>query len=103
MVDEINPELLSPAFTKQDCELNAGKRWLSKHSAEYAWLKPTLLGDALYAHYPFCRQILDAGMSFIFTRKDTTHKWLTETLRNSFTGKQPVVKWTGKKRLVTYE
>ncbi|MDR1971527.1 MAG: ISNCY family transposase, partial [Treponema sp.] len=69
---------------KQDCELSAAKRWVQKHGEEYKWLKPTLLGDDLYAHYPFCKQIVEKGMSFIFTCKDTTHPWLSETIENSY-------------------
>ncbi len=69
---------------KQDCEINAGKRWLTKHAEEYKWLSPTLLGDDLYSNYPFCKEVLDSGYSFIFTCKDKSHPRLTETVKNSF-------------------
>jgi hypothetical protein len=69
---------------KQDCERNAGKRWLAGHGEEYAWLKPTLLGDDLYSNEPFCRAVEQNHMSFIFTCKPNTHKWLTETVNNSY-------------------
>jgi len=39
---------------KQDCEINAVKRWFDAHYEEYKWLKPTLLGDDLYSRRPFC-------------------------------------------------
>jgi hypothetical protein len=42
---------------KQDCELKAAKRWLSKYADEYAWLKPTLLGDDLFSNQPFCEAV----------------------------------------------
>jgi hypothetical protein len=58
---------------KQDRELTAARRWLKSHQKEYRWLKPTLLGDDLYSHEPFCRQIREAGYIFIFTREDATH------------------------------
>ncbi|MDR1444614.1 MAG: hypothetical protein LBI94_07020 [Treponema sp.] len=79
------PEMVSngEGEGKQDCELQAGKRWLEKHGEEYQWLKPTLLGDDLYAHQPFCEQVLKAGYSFIFTCKDTSHAWLADTVKNS--------------------
>jgi hypothetical protein len=48
---------------KQDCELTAAKRWLGSHGQEYGWLKPMLLGDDLYSHEPFCRQIREEGYS----------------------------------------
>ena len=71
---------------KQDCGLTAAKRWLNRHGPEYGWLKPALLGDGLYSHEPFCRQVLEAGYHFIFTCRDKTHQWLTETVRNSEPG-----------------
>jgi hypothetical protein len=40
---------------KQDCERNAAKRWLARHEEKLAWLKPTFLGDDLYANYPLCK------------------------------------------------
>jgi hypothetical protein len=69
---------------KQDCERNAAKRWLAKHGAEYQWLSPTLLGDDLYSDYPTCKAILEPGMHFIFTCKEASHPWLTETVQNSY-------------------
>jgi hypothetical protein len=64
---------------KQDCERNAAKRWLAKHADEYKWLSPTLLGDDLCSNYPFCKEALEHGYSFIFTCKEYSHPWLTET------------------------
>jgi hypothetical protein len=80
------PEMIEnkDGTAKQDCEINASKRWLESHAEEYAWLKPTLLGDDLYSNYPMCKTILDKGMSFIFTCKPSSHKWLTETVENSY-------------------
>jgi hypothetical protein len=39
---------------KQDCELNAARRWLQRWGPEYAPLGVTVLGDDLYCHEPFC-------------------------------------------------
>jgi hypothetical protein len=47
---------------KQDSELTAGKRWISRHGEAYRYLKPTLLGDDLYFHEPFCRQVVEADL-----------------------------------------
>jgi hypothetical protein len=68
---------------KQDCELAAGKRRLGKYGEAYRHLKPTLLGDDLYSHEPFCRQVMETGYHFIFTCKDSTHPWLKETADTS--------------------
>ena len=85
---------------KQDCEINAAKRWLDKHAREYAWLKPTLLGDDLFSHYPMCKAVTDAGMSFIFTCKEESHRWLTETVKNSYLQEHTRREWNGRHHLV---
>jgi hypothetical protein len=58
-LDKVIP--LAPEFIqaqdgieKQDCELNAAKRWLAQWGATYAPLGVTVLGDDLYCHEPFC-------------------------------------------------
>jgi hypothetical protein len=83
---------------KQDCELAAGKRWLEGHAKEYAWLKPTLLGDDLYSNRPFCEKVTEKGLSFIFTCKEESHPWLTETLKNSFLHEKREEKWDPRKK-----
>ena len=85
---------------KQDCELTAAKRWLGGHGEEYAWLNPTLLGDDLYSHEPFCRQVLAAGYHFIYTCKEKTHQWLYETVKNSEAGEWRKREWNGRHHLV---
>ena len=85
---------------KRDCERNATKRWLKAHSVEYGWLKPTLLGDDLYANYPLCRDILDSGMSFIFTCKEETHPWISETVRYSYPEVIEDSVWNGRNHLI---
>ncbi|GMO55951.1 MAG: hypothetical protein Ta2A_01010 [Treponemataceae bacterium] len=88
---------------KQDCELTAAKRWLSKRLEELKSLKATILGDDLYSHYPFCKQILDNGLSFIFTCRQDSHPWLAETIKHSFLDEQTREERKGKKRfLYTY-
>jgi hypothetical protein len=81
---------------KQDCEHEAGKRWLLAHGQEYQWLKPTLLGDDLYSDQPFCLLVLEQKMSFLFTCKPESHPWLSETVEHSFLEKLIVKKWTGR-------
>ena len=85
---------------KQDCELVAAKRWLQSYGQEYGRLKPTLLGDDLYSHEPFCRQVVEGGYSFIFTCKDTTHPWLHETVEHSGMGEWSHREWNGRYHLV---
>jgi hypothetical protein len=85
---------------KQDCELAAGKRWISRYGEAYRHLKPTLLGDDLYSHEPFCRQVVEAGRYFIFTCKDSTHLWLRETVEHSEKGEVSRREWKGRYHLV---
>jgi hypothetical protein len=83
---------------KQDCELVAGKRWIEAHGQEYNWLKPTLLGDDLYSNRPFCEKIVEKGWSYIFTCKEESHKWLTETVGNSYLHEVREIKWDPRKK-----
>ncbi|HZC00975.1 MAG TPA: ISNCY family transposase, partial [Gammaproteobacteria bacterium] len=48
------PEFVRPqdGQAKQDCEINAAKRWLGRWGREYASLGVTVLGDDLYCHEP---------------------------------------------------
>ena len=85
---------------KQDCERNAAKRWLSQHAEEYKWLSPTLLGDDLFSNYPFCKEVLEHGYSFIFTCKDDSHPRLTETVKNSYLQEASRREWNGRHHLV---
>jgi hypothetical protein len=102
----VAPEMITnrDGGQKQDCERNAAKRWLSMHADEYRWLSPTLLGDDLYANYPFCTEVLEQGYSFIFTCKEDSHPWLTETVKNSYLEDTSRREWNGRYHLVyTYQ
>lgn len=78
-VVSLRPEFIVPqdGQIKQDCEINAAKRWLGAHAARYSSGNDTLLGDDLYAHQPFCRQVLLHGFHFLFTCKPTSHTYLS--------------------------
>jgi hypothetical protein len=106
MVLPVAPQMIinTDGIEKQDCELNAAKRWLSKHADEYAWLSPTLLGDDLYSNYPFCKKVLEHGYSFIFTCKADSHPWLFETVNNSYLEETSRREWNGRHNLkYTYQ
>ena len=76
----LRPEFIVPqdGDEKQDCEIKAAKRWLAGNGGFYRTGNDTLLGDDLYAHQPFCRQVLRHGYHFIFVCKPTSHKHLYE-------------------------
>ena len=61
---------------KQDCEINASKRWLKKKSS--LALARLLLGDDLYAHEPFCKEVIESGDSFVFVAKESSHQKMYE-------------------------
>ena len=76
----LRPEFILPqdGSDKQDCEINAAKRWLHAHAARYSTGNDTLLGDDLYAHQPFCRQALLHNFHFLFTCKPSSHACLSQ-------------------------
>ena len=75
----LRPEFITPqdGQVQQDCEINAAKRWLATHATRYATGNDPLLGDALSAHQPFCRQVLRHGFHFLFTCKPASHGHLS--------------------------
>jgi hypothetical protein len=72
------PEFITPqdGHDKQDCELAAGKRWLSTQHEGVRDLKPIYLGDALFACQPFCAAIRDLDADFLFNSKPDKNKSL---------------------------
>jgi hypothetical protein len=79
------PEFIAPqdGAEKQDCERNAAKRWLIRHRAAVAHLRPIYLGDDLFASQPIVTAIHDAGGSFILTCKPSSHRTIEEYLRGA--------------------
>jgi hypothetical protein len=79
------PEFIVPrdGAEKQDCERNAAKRWLARHSAAVGQLRPVYLGDDLFACQPIVAAIQDAGGNFILTCKPASHQTITEYLRGA--------------------
>lgn len=82
----LRPEFIRPqdGTEKQDCEINAAKRWLASHAGRYGSGNDTLLGDDLYAHQPFCRQVLLHNFHFLFTCKPASHSHLTQWVEGLF-------------------
>jgi hypothetical protein len=76
------PEFITPqdGAEKQDCERAAAKRWLAKHGAAVAHLRPVYLGDDLYACQPIAIAIHNAGGNFILTCKPSSHPTIAEYL-----------------------
>jgi hypothetical protein len=72
----LRPEFVTPqdGAEKQDCEINASKRWLEDSLPWLGENRAVLLGDDLYAHAPFCRKVLLNGLHFIFTCLRESHR-----------------------------
>jgi len=99
------PEFIMPqdGQSKQDCETNAAKRWISGVGRKYASMGVTLLGDDLFSKQPFCEQAAKTGFHYLLTCKSSSHKYLYEWIQAAEVGvdiTQVVRKpWTGKERL----
>jgi hypothetical protein len=76
------PEYIMPqdGKVKQDCEQEAGKRWISTHAKAMTPHPVTILGDDLYSTQPFCALALQQGFHFILTCKPDSHATLAERL-----------------------
>ena len=100
-VISLAPEFITPqdGDTKQDCELKASKRLLATNEQMYQALGVTFLGDDLYAHVPFCLDIVTKQCNFILVCKPESHKTLYAWI-NGITKEKTVDRWNGKKHLL---
>jgi hypothetical protein len=99
------PEFVRPqdGHAKQDCELAAAGRWLTRWGDEVARWGATFLGDDLYCHQPFCEQVLARQTHFLFVCRPESHatlyEWVADFERQ---GQVPTLiqsRWDGKQRL----
>lgn len=105
------PEFITPqdGNKKQDCEINASKRWVKKHLLKYIKNhNVTILGDDLYAHEPFCKLLIKNKSHFIFVCKTKSHKtlykWVDLLEPGEHLGIKTIRKWTGKRaEIYTYK
>jgi hypothetical protein len=81
-VISLAPELITPqdGHEKQDCEVEAAKRWIEKHASKMKGHQITLLGDDIYSRQPMCEGIIAAEMNFVFTCLPESHVHLYESL-----------------------
>ena len=64
--------------TKQDCEMNASKRWLAKIKKDHPRLNLIINADGLSSKQPFITEVKGAGYSYILVAKPGDHKYLME-------------------------
>jgi hypothetical protein len=98
----LEPEFITPqdGHEKQDCEIQAGKRWIEKHGDFYAKQGITVLGDDLYSRQPFCQALKDKKLHFILVCKPDSHVNLYETVEfldaQGVLGTKVIRKWNGR-------
>lgn len=98
----LEPEFIGPqeGHDKQDCEIQAAKRWLEQHGAFYAQRGITLLGDDLFSHQPFCQTAKDHGCHFILVCKPESHAHLYATIdflaAKQLLGTKVMRQWNGR-------
>jgi hypothetical protein len=76
----LEPEYITPqdGKEKQDCEIEAGKRWMDKYGDFYAEQGVTILGDDLFSRQPYCQKLKDKKLHFILVCKPDSHVALYE-------------------------
>jgi hypothetical protein len=100
----LEPEFIVPqdGHDKQDCEIQAAKRWLDQHGAFYAQRGVTVLGDDLFSHQPFCEALRAQGFHFILVCKPESHAHLYATVEflahKQLLGGKVVQHWNGRYR-----
>jgi len=98
------PEFIEPqdGASKQDCEINAFKRWLKLWGKHYAAKRSIILGDDLYNCEPVCLAILAEGLHFILTCKESSHQTIYEYV-NPMRNGLPLIKQKLKIKDKSYE
>jgi hypothetical protein len=102
-VISLAPEFVTPqdGQAKQDCEIRAAERWLSRWGAGLAPIGVTVLGDDLYCHEPYCRNLLAQGFHFLLVCKPASHKelyeWVDFLQRSGGLQTRVQKRWTGKR------
>jgi hypothetical protein len=101
-VVSLEPEFIIPqdGYEKQDCEIQAGKRWIEKQGEFYAKRGVTILGDDLYSRQPFCQTLKAKRLHFILVCKPDSHVNLYETMEflntQGVLGTKVARKWNGR-------
>lgn len=95
----------SDGSEKQDCEINAGKRFITKLRQDHPHLKITLGWDGISSKQPMIEAARGAGMNFIFVAKPLDHaimmEWVTEQKKMGETEKKIITDEKG--RTLIYE
>ncbi len=65
---------------KQDCEINAAKRYIKKLKADHPRLGIVITGDGLFSKAPMIEHVLENKLNYLFVAKPGDHTYLMEWL-----------------------
>ena len=68
----------SDGASKQDCEINASKRWLLEVKQDYPRLSLIINADGLSSKQPFITAVNEVGYNYIIVAKPDDHKYMME-------------------------
>ena len=63
---------------KQDCEINAAKRYIEKLKTDHPRLGITVVGDGLFSKTPMIQHVLNHGMNYLFVAKPGDHQYMMD-------------------------
>ena len=63
---------------KQDCEINAAKRYLKKLKSDHPRLGVIIVGDGLFSKAPMIESILNEKFNYLLVAKPDDHKYMME-------------------------
>lgn len=67
---------------KQDCEINAAKRFVQKLKSTHPRQGYLICGDGLMSHQPMIEEVLEQGMHYLFVAKPGDHTYLIEWIQD---------------------
>jgi hypothetical protein len=70
----------SDGSDKQDCEMNAAKRYIKRLRKDHPQLNFLLGGDSLFSKQPIIENALSLRMHYLFAAKPDDHKYMMEWL-----------------------
>lgn len=70
----------SDGTDKQDCEMNAAKRYIKRLRKDHPQLNFLLGGDALFSKQPIIKEALSLRMHYLFAAKPDDHKYMVDWL-----------------------
>ncbi len=73
----------SDGTSKQDCEMNASKRWLLNVKKDHPRLSLIVNADGLFSKQPFITEVNKMGYNYIIVAKPKDHKYMMEWI-NAF-------------------